>query len=355
MIQYYQNHPYAYDPNKVVEVDAEYRIHEYKSQEFFNQPYMLIEKESPRVLNDFQVQVSHTPIVIEKQKGGYPIQVTAVYANQQRQLRIADIDANKGIIYLIDRIHDQDQIYVQYLYKEEWYTYKGFDYYNENHEHIGYFHIDFNPTPGHYYSIHHEGVHEIIPLDYQLQDIQIKEKKSLELIAKPIHLYLEPVSIRDINTGEPIAGTIKSTAIRHTDQEDYFHYMSKRYNPALFRLAKIQMQAHAKAETDWTILDTRTRGGGLDPVVTKEIIEKIYQEASHHWDIGFFDGKAYQENGVFVIQLPKTLLTEFKHEDIQKAIAKHKALGTLPIIEYYDTKENQDTGFDESGAEIYEI
>lgn len=51
------------------------------------------------------------------------------------------MDAMKGIVYLLDRIGEQDEVYIKYAYKEEWYTYRGFE------KNESFFHLDLNPTP----------------------------------------------------------------------------------------------------------------------------------------------------------------------------------------------------------------
>jgi hypothetical protein len=332
------------NPNDVVEVDLEYSLPEYTNQEFYNRPYVLIDKESPVILNEYAIQTRYAPIVLKSETEKSFLEVCSIRANQRRLLRVSDVDVVKGIIYLHDRIREQDDVYVRYAYKENWYTYRGFE--KDHH----FFHLDLNPTPGHRHTIAVNGFHRWIPINNDSETYTTEDVLNAELLVKPIHIYLRPTCIRYVNyddigaqgIGNIIEGTVKHRVLFHTDEEWWFNPKDYKYDPTMLRLGKVILQANSTMKENMTILDTRTRGGGLDESLSKEIIRQVNKESLYHWDIGYFDGEAYQENGVIILRLPRSILKSdtnpngFHESEVQKAVAKHKAYGVLPIIEYYD-------------------
>lgn len=316
-------------PEERKEVILEYSIPEYVNQEFYDRPIVLIEREYPIILDEYSIQTRHAPIALFSEYHISYLEVEAIRRNHARKLRIADVDATKGIIYLHDRIREQDEVIVRYAYKEDWYTYRGFI---QNQK---FFHLDLNPSPGHRYTVTEEGIIHWIPIDIEVKNQKMIEEPSMQLLAKPINVYLRPSLIRDIQ-GNIIEGTQRIQTIYHTDEEHWFDPNDYYYDPTMFRLGKIFVQANSNIEQDMIILDTRSRGGGLDEALSREIIETVNKESLYHWDIGYFDGEAYQENGVIIIRLPNTILQRFSEAEVQAAVAKHKAYGVLPIIEYYD-------------------
>lgn len=110
----------------VVEVDAEYAIPEYGKQEFFNDKQILVSKEEPTIINQNTVQVINQNIVLVDDHEREANKVWVVRNNIEKELRIKDIDRTKGIFYLHDDIIEGDHVFTRYLYKEDYYTYKGF-------------------------------------------------------------------------------------------------------------------------------------------------------------------------------------------------------------------------------------
>lgn len=323
-------------PDEVVEVVLDYSIPEYKNQEFYNRPVMLVERETPVILNDRAIQTRYAPLVLSSETGISYLEVEALRINNSRKLRISDVDAKKGIIYLHDRIRENDEVIVRYAYKEDYFTYRGFERGSD------FFHLDLNPSPGHRLTLAIYGNHTWIPIDTDAQTAGIVTTQSVELLVRQIHLYLRPTCIwLQTQTGlQLIDGTIKNQAVLHTNEGHWFDPDDYYYDPTMLRLAKLTVQANSDINKDMVILDTRTRGGGLDEALSREVISQVNKESLQHWDIGYFDGEAYQENGVFIIQLPRTILKEyggrFHEAEVQAAVAKYKAYGNLPIIEYVD-------------------
>ncbi|GAK42074.1 hypothetical protein TCA2_4566 [Paenibacillus sp. TCA20] len=332
--------PYApMNPEERKEIIMDYTVPEYTNQEFYNEPVILIDREHPVILNDKAIQVGFTPIAMASEAGVSYLEVEAIRMNQSRKLRVSDIDAKKGIIYLHDRIRDQDEVIVRYAYVEDWYTYRG---YNRSGE---FFHLDLNPSPGHRFTMAQDGFHEWVPGDVTLREsYTTTEKQSNELLVRQMHVYLRPTSIwiQEESGPQLISGTTRNQAIFHTDDNYWFEPDDYNYDPSMLRLGKVTVQANSSLKKDVVIMDTRTRGGGLDEALSKAVIAKVNKESLYHWDIGYFDGEAYQENGVIIVRLPRSILATpnnpngFSEAEVQAAVAKHKGYGILPIIEYYD-------------------
>jgi hypothetical protein len=332
-------------PDQIVEVILDYNIPEYVNQEFYNRPIMLVDREFPVILDEKTIQTRFAPLVLQSESGISYLEVEALRINNSRKLRISDVDAKKGIIYLHDKIRDQDEVIVRYAYREDWYTYRGFERINPTTNQTEFFHLDFNPSPGHKYTVAKMGFQEWIPGDIFVSKTYTEEERPTnELLVKQIHVYLRPTAIWIEKNGklQLIEGTVRNQSIYHTDEDHWFDPDDYYYDPTMLRLGKFQVQANSTMQKDMIILDTRSRGGGLDEALSREIIAQVNKESLYHWDIGYFDGEAYQENGVIIIRLPRSILKTpsnpdgFTETEIQAAIAKHKAYGVLPILEFYD-------------------
>ncbi|SFJ65809.1 hypothetical protein SAMN02799624_05418 [Paenibacillus sp. UNC496MF] len=350
--QIYMSYPelISYAPRSAeltTEIVMDYTIPEYTNQSFYKRPVMLVERETPIILNEKTIQTRFTPIVLSSDVGISYLEVEALRINNSRKLRVADVDAKKGIIYLHDKIRDQDEVIVQYAYEEDWYTYRGFERKNETTGKTDFFHLDLNPSPGHKFTMAMRGLRRWVPGDMVAGDYTVEEHVSNELLVRQMHIYLRPTSIwvRQGTELTLIEGTSRTTGIFHTDEDFWFDPEDYYYDPSMLRIGKFTVQPNSTAKKDMIILDTRSRGGGLDEALSKAIIKSVNQESLYNWDIGYFDGEAYQENGVFIIRLPRSILRSpnnpdgFHESEIQAAVAKYKAYGNLPIIEYVDPEE----------------
>lgn len=119
--------PFAPSLCETKELELEYSVGEYLNQEFLGERTMLVEDEQPVILDETTIRVVNAPLRLDSSGERSFIQVQCIRGNKNKDLRIADVDAAKGIIYLLDRIHDQDIIRVNYVYDEYHYTYKGFE------------------------------------------------------------------------------------------------------------------------------------------------------------------------------------------------------------------------------------
>lgn len=124
--------------------------------------------------------------------------------------------------------------------------------------------------------------------------------------------------------------------VRHTYIRDELDKAVKNKNAIL--LAEVTMKHHMKPE-DAVVMDSRVRGGGLIPELTKEKIQQgfsksMYNQMMNFWDIGEWDGIPYQKNGITIITLPASIREKYSDESIKRIIEKYIALGVQFIVEY---------------------
>lgn len=208
--------------------------------------------------------------------------------------------------------------------------------------------LDFNPTPGHKYHIAEDGFQGLIPLNTDEKKYTPVEHESKELLAKMMNIYLIPYRLRYVSTndkpGAVIKGTYNYNTLHHSENDRIFTPGENEYDVSLIRLGKVALQSQRQLNRDTVLLDTRSRGGGIRKDITKEEI-KVTDEASlFNWDIGYFDGEAYQENGIVILRVSNRLLdgvndAAIREDLFRKAFDKYKAFGVYPIIEFYDEEE----------------
>lgn len=205
--------------------------------------------------------------------------------------------------------------------------------------------LDFNPTPGHKYHIAEDGFQGFIPLNTDESVYVPAERPSQELLAKQMSIYMIPYRLRYVNdkgeSGEIINATYFYNTLHHSDNEKMFTFGEEDYDISLIRLGKVAIQSQRNLKRDMVLLDTRTRGGGIKEGITRKEIEKRDKQSLFNWDIGYFDGEAYQENGIIVLRVSNKMLdgvndAAVKESLFRKALEKYKAMGVYPIIEFYD-------------------
>ena len=91
------------------------------------------------------------------------------------------------------------------------------------------------------------------------------------------------------------------------------------------------------------IVDSRTRGGGVLTSISDGLRHELEPESDFYLDIGYYDGKPYQENGVIIVKLDRKLLKDFgghfTYSDIETKVHRWLGYGVFPIIEYVDAYE----------------
>ena len=94
------------------------------------------------------------------------------------------------------------------------------------------------------------------------------------------------------------------------------------------------------------VTDSRTRGGGIIEGMSESLRHELEPESDFYFDIGYYDGRPYQENGVIVVRLDNKLLKEnggrFTIGDIEAKVKRWIGAGIYPIIEFVDSYSKKD-------------
>jgi hypothetical protein len=238
-----------------------------------------------------------------------------------RPVSIRDYDIHSGLIYLSSSINFKDELYCNYYYEENFVDYHG--YYDKE---IGHFmHLDLNPSEGHYVTI---PMVRTDPTDIK-PIMKFDNVPTAKLMNKEVYVYLLPYS--------DSFGNVNNYAIRHCFSKAEWDKISKTKLGTAVLLGIIQLREHTKV-TDATVLDTRTRGGGLKVSIPKDIMKKKDPLTASYWDMGPWEGQAYYSNGVVIIELPRSILQskggQFSESDVENVVRKYIAYGIYFIIEY---------------------
>lgn len=247
-----------------------------------------------------------------------------VYADfsfaEHDEVEILDVDTENGRIYLKDPISFKDEIFVNYMYEENFYEYNG--YFDEV---LGrFFHLDFNPLPGHVSTL------PVKKKDGDKEYVVYEKVPSVKLLNKDIFVYVLPY-----HDG---FGMYRSHTVRHCfTQEEWEHV--QQMNPRALLLAIVHVREHTRVQ-DTIVMDARVRGGGLKPSISNQQIKATQPDGLSHWDMGTWDGEAYNQQGVIVIRIPKKVLQEhggqFTEGQVREIVDQHRALGVYPIIEFIE-------------------
>lgn len=89
------------------------------------------------------------------------------------------------------------------------------------------------------------------------------------------------------------------------------------------------------------LLDSRTRGGGVLESMPDDIRKELEPESDYYLDIGYYDGKPYQENGIIIVRLDQRILKDFggmfTKADVETKVKRWLGSGIYPIIEYVNS------------------
>lgn len=243
-----------------------------------------------------------TIIVNEENSDQYNYFWSGSYCKKQ-YYNINDINYNTGILSFNENIDYRKTIYCDYLYEENYFYYIG---YKNNL-------LDLNPLMDHKYYIDN------------------KSYNSINLVDKPIYIYLKPYQIID-NNGFIVEENEQT--IYHCFDELEFNIICK--NKGIIPLAIICLTNNYDLY-DVNIMDARTLGGGIkEDVIISDFDSQFYFDVLNNYNI------YYNPNGFAIIKLPKQLLKEnrgmYEHQDIEKIINMYRPVGVKYIIDYYDAE-----------------
>jgi hypothetical protein len=221
---------------------------------------------------------------------------------------------DEGIIEIDMKLKETDSVSVSYFYEELAFTYRG--YWDEKSK--LFWNLDLNPGVGHTYT----GI--------DAETGEIVNKSTFELINKTVYLYLKPTAKFSENK-VMVRGSYTGHALYHTFQEVN--------EPNHVLLGKILVRPNSSYE-NMKIIDTRKRGGGLKENIREELMRAVEPESQSYWDIGYWDGEPFSENGVVIVRLPLYILKEqggqLTKDQVEQMVKRHIGFGNLPVIEYID-------------------
>ena len=284
----------------------------------------IILAEKPIILDKRTIKVRNAPLFIP----GFDEEIQQQYIRVDKH-EIESVDKVQGIIRLKTNISNKDTVRVMYSYMENKLQYRGFSHPK------GFMHLDLNPSSYHTISMQNNSIPgHVIP------SAPINDVSSSHLLGKMILLYLRPTELRIFDTvvyPPPSPTMFQLQGVHHTDMSlEELHL----YDPLALPLGVLYIVPNASLR-DLILIDTRSKGGGLKPEISEEIIRTVDQESNSFWDIGYWDGMPYQANGVMYLRLPQSLLHEygglFTKKEIEDIVHKHAALGVVPIITYIAT------------------
>ncbi len=297
-----------------------YAIPEYYRQSFLpiGHPYRQIIGERPTVLNQSQLKLSHRPLYIHY--NGKEVTNLSILVNGH-PLRVKSWIASDGIIEIDGAVTVNDEIYVDYQYDEDSYTYRG--YYDKETDRF--WQLDLNPSSGHYITIRDPS------------DGEIKDVPSFVLINRTVYLYLRPCA----KINRDARGNMRPPS--ELQAYSLFHTFEKVSDKNAVLLGEIRVRPNSN-QGNIQLIDTRTRGGGLKETITHQKMKEYEMDSFYYWDIGHWDGEPFPENGVIAVRVSQHVLREhggiFTKAEIENKLDKYLGYGILPIIEYVDDPES---------------
>lgn len=286
-------------------------------------------EENAMVLDSHTIQLKNKPLFIREtvnEKGYVVPENIIVRDGNGKEYTVINWNIHNGKIMTIEDVSYQ-KISVEYVCQATSYRYNG--YYDENGKFI---HIDFNPRVGHFYT------EKILSRDTGVGDI-IEHVPSYQLTSKMVSIYLKPEYVFEGNELISRSGTTLFHTINHDLHQNPYHpLIDKDISNNIYTIDNIKLIARIFVipitnPEKIVMIDTRSRGGGIKEGLERALRD-LHPEVNFYWDIGNWNGDYYPVNGVVVIELPKTILSEFTHEEILAKIEKHLALGVLPVVKY---------------------
>lgn len=311
---------YDYDANTYHYFLPEYYEEHYDSNGY---PYKSIVGEKPAILSANSIKVANYPLYITMDENGIPnnIEVYRIDGyNNKWVINIEKWNDNDGIINLVDNVSENDKLFIDYIFEEQSYNYRGYVK-TSTKKTQNFVLLDCNPNKNHMFTNAPDSSDEVLDIS------------SFNLIDKVVYIYMKPAMI------ESSDGSIvyQNKVLLHTISALPSYRIE---NEHLILIGVIYVRPNSSFY-GLQLTDTRTRGGGLIDKVSEEIRREIEPDSDFYWDIGYWDGEAYPENAVILLRLDRRILTDyggrFTDDEVQNAVNKHVAFGTLIITEYVET------------------
>lgn len=302
-----------------------YYIPEYYAQLFDEQygfPYRRILEEKPILISKNTIKIKNTPLYVDTD--GHTINNLTVYRKDINGSRwpmvIENWNDKDGTINLVDMISENDDIYIDYMFEEESYQYRGF--YKTNDFNIASFvKLDVNPNQHHFMTDTSNNIYSDV--------------STFRLISTTVYFYIKPAIIE--HYGHKV---YNKNVIEHSLVEYDREYIEANKLELIGIIYVRPNSSHISLD----IIDSRTRGGGIVAEINDELRRELEPESDFYWDIGYWDGEPYNENSIIIVRLDKKILKEhggrFTEQEVEVAVNKHMASGTLAMIEYVTTYDD---------------
>lgn len=298
------------------------------------------------------------------------IKVRKVVDDEEFPLEIDNVSFSDGVILLKEAISENDKLLIDYTYLEEFYQYRG--YWRDEGDFVR---IDLNPNIYHTYN--------------NPKFLPSLVSPSKNLFNKVIYFFMKPTAMYQmddyfkndywnpnatkyiyVDATKKVKKTIMETVgqkqvpkevevevpykIKKEVPVDYDAKLVKEWSPCLYHkiddsepdedidimIGSVYIRQNTSLYST-IVTDSRTRGGGVLKEMTDSLRYELEPESDYYLDIGYYDGKPYQENGVIIVRLDNRLLKEFggrfTEGDIETRVKRWLGVGIYPIIEYVDT------------------
>ena len=294
-----------------------YFIPEYYDQVFDSElgfPYKRVTGERPTVISSNTIRLKCTPIY-SAQDGSDIVIVKKNTDGTTTKLEVVNWNSKDGTVTLNEFVEINEVINVDYYFEEDSFVYTGYFDDKISNKYIG---LDCNPNRQHFYTTMTNKNTSI-------------DTTTFSLLNKIIFVYMKPAIV---DNGKEIISS----------KQVLFHTFAPLTSDVITRDKLLLVgYAHIRANSSLyslQITDTRTRGGGVLEEIRRELALLIEPEFEYYWDVGYWDGDPFNDSAVIVIRIDKRVLVKnggkFTETEIEKAVHKHLAFGTLPIIEYVD-------------------
>lgn len=275
----------------------------------FGRPYIDVKAETPKLVDDYNIQVRQAPILTIQIPTAIPtladpwlpqftVWKRASLSSSWVKVPLSDIsDYNlyKGIITLANPIDTTDPR----LFKV--------DYVSERKV----------------YHLKHDGTNRVNLNPY------INNKS--EWINKPLYIYILPEYV--VNQDHTlISESVRTRTLQVTDSSSIFNPSQVDYNPLAIMLGIVYI-TNAFNIDDLTILDTRRRGGGITTDYDDAAANMIEAEAESYWDVSPVKASSYQKGGFVIVRLPAALKDDFTESQIRTIIERNLTAGVAYQIE----------------------
>ena len=298
-----------------------YSLPEYQRQ-FYSptkgKPFIDIAKEPVRIVDKYTIKTSKYPLIVFRDEETYKPTNLTVYKTLPdgaiKKLSIESWSYSEGIIHLEEVVNENDSVFVDYTYEEQFVTYRGYRYLQSFYD------IDLNPNVYHTFADPRYDEETRTPV--------------YELFNSIIYFFVKPAIIQQLDyAGNPIQ------EMTITNDEVIYHKINDDTpNDSVDLLIGSVYIRHNTSLHSTVLVDTRVLGGGVLAEMDDQLRRELEPESDYYWDIGYWDGKPYAENAVIIVRLDRRLLVEnggrFTEAQIHESVQRWLAAGVIPIIEF---------------------